>query len=82
MAPSPSISVAIPRLPQLPSDHSGLELHRAAIPPTSGNPQWHLEIPRGNARPLKTAETGASPKIKQVSRRQSRLKISIDISDF
>jgi len=34
---------------ELPADHGGVELHGASLPPESGNPQWHMDIPRGGA---------------------------------
>jgi hypothetical protein len=37
---------------QLPADHEGLELHRATVPPASGDPERHMEIPGDGARGL------------------------------
>jgi hypothetical protein len=30
--------------PQLPTNHGGMELHRAPVPPASGNPRRYVEI--------------------------------------
>src|SRR5260370_19599401 len=42
--------------PQLPTNHEGMELHRAPDPPTSGNPRRYVEISVGAARVLSTLQ--------------------------
>src|SRR5260370_34374767 len=38
--------------PQLPTNHEGMELHRAPVPPATGNPRRYVEISVGAAREL------------------------------
>jgi Protein of unknown function (DUF1254) len=38
--------------PQLPTDHEGVELHRAPLSPATGNPRRHVEVSLGTAREL------------------------------
>ena len=43
---------------ELPADHGGLELHRAALSAAQGNPRRELEVPRGTTGAVTGTDRG------------------------